>query len=42
MILEVAILNVKAGHESAFEHAFHEAKSIIAAMPGFLSLERQH
>lgn len=42
MILEVAILNVKGGQETAFEHAFREAKSVIASMPGFLSLELQH
>ena len=30
MILEVAILNVKPGQESAFENAFREAKPIIA------------
>ncbi|MES2354660.1 MAG: antibiotic biosynthesis monooxygenase [Pseudomonadota bacterium] len=42
MILEVAILNVKSGQESAFEEAFHEAKSIIASISGFISLELQH
>jgi heme-degrading monooxygenase HmoA len=39
MILEVAILSVKQGHETAFEKAFSEAKNIIASMPGFLSLK---
>lgn len=41
MILEVAHLDVKAGHENAFEAAFAEAKDIIASMPGFVSLELQ-
>jgi heme-degrading monooxygenase HmoA len=39
MVLELAILNVIPGRESDFERAFAEAKSIIASMPGFLSLE---
>ena len=41
MILESAVLNVKPGQENAFEAAFGEAKSIIAAMPGFIALELQ-
>ncbi|HTE39700.1 MAG TPA: antibiotic biosynthesis monooxygenase [Steroidobacteraceae bacterium] len=41
MILESAQLDVKPGQESAFEAAFEEAKSIIASMPGFVSLELQ-
>ena len=41
MILEVAHLDVRTGHESEFESAFSEAKTIIASMPGFLSLELQ-
>lgn len=42
MIIEHALLPVKAGHEAAFERAFAEAKDIIAAMPGFggLTLSR--
>jgi heme-degrading monooxygenase HmoA len=39
MILEVAILNLKAGHEAGFETAFAEAKKIISAAKGFRSLE---
>jgi heme-degrading monooxygenase HmoA len=39
MILEVAALNVKPGHEAAFEKAFGEAQSIIGSMPGFISLK---
>src|SRR5262245_22877616 len=39
MILEVAILNVRAGAGEAFEAAFREASSIIASMPGYHSLE---
>jgi heme-degrading monooxygenase HmoA len=42
MILEAAILNVKPGHESAFERAFEQAKSIISSMQGFIGLELQH
>ena len=41
MILESAHLDVKSGQEDAFEVAFAEAKSIIASMPGFVSLELQ-
>jgi heme-degrading monooxygenase HmoA len=39
MILEVAILNVRAGACDAFEAAFREASPIIASMPGYLSHE---
>ena len=39
MILEVAILNVKPGRAVAFETAFAEAQTIIAAMPGYVSHE---
>ncbi len=42
MILEAALLNVKPGHEAAFENAFREAQAIIASMPGFVALELQH
>jgi heme-degrading monooxygenase HmoA len=38
MILEHALLPVKAGEEAAFEAAFAEARPIIASMPGFISL----
>ena len=38
MVVEHALLPVKAGQEAAFEAAFGEAKTIIAAMPGFRSL----
>ena len=41
MILEVAILNVKAGQEAAFEEAFSVAQKIIASMPGYLSHQLQ-
>jgi heme-degrading monooxygenase HmoA len=40
-VLELAVLNVIAGKEAAFERAFAEAKLIIASMPGFISLELQ-
>lgn len=35
MILEVAILNVKAGEAGVFEAAFRRAASIIASMNGY-------
>ena len=38
MILEHALLPVKAGQEAQFEAAFAEARPIIASMPGFISL----
>ena len=41
MILEVAILDVKAGQERAFETAFGEAQAIISSMPGYCSHELQ-
>ena len=39
MILEVAVLNVRAGETARFEAAFAEAQSIISSMPGHLSHE---
>jgi len=39
MILETAILNVRPGQESAFEAAFAVASPIIAATPGYISLQ---
>lgn len=41
MILEVAILNVKAGETAAFEAAFAEAQKIISGMGGYISHELQ-
>jgi heme-degrading monooxygenase HmoA len=41
MILEVAILDVKAERTVAFETAFRHAQCIIAASPGYLSHELQ-
>jgi heme-degrading monooxygenase HmoA len=38
MVIEHALLPVKAGQAPAFELAFGNAKTIIAAMPGFRSL----
>ena len=35
MVLEVAILNIKKGQSQAFEKAFDQAQSIIAAAPGY-------
>ena len=39
MVLELAMLHVLPGRESEFEAAFSEARRLISAMPGFLSLE---
>lgn len=41
MILEVAILDVKAGREREFEAAFDQAQSIIASMKGYISHQLQ-
>jgi heme-degrading monooxygenase HmoA len=41
MILEVAVLDVRPGLESAFEVAFAEAQPLIASIPGYLGLELQ-
>ena len=38
MILEHAVLDVVPGREADYEAAFAEARSIIASMPGFVSL----
>jgi heme-degrading monooxygenase HmoA len=38
MILECALLDVRPGHELAFEAAFSEARRLIAGQPGFGSL----
>jgi heme-degrading monooxygenase HmoA len=38
-ILEVAILNVRAGSGAAFESSFAQAAPIIAASPGYISHE---
>jgi heme-degrading monooxygenase HmoA len=41
MILEHATLNVKVGHERAFEAAFEQARTIIESMTGYAGLELQ-
>jgi heme-degrading monooxygenase HmoA len=41
VILEVAVLNVRAGHEAGFETAFEQAAPIISSMPGYLSHQLQ-
>ena len=38
MILEAAILNVRPGQEAAFETAMCNARPLIAATPGFVSI----
>ncbi len=42
MILEAAILTIKADQTTAFEVAFREASAIIAAAAGYLGHELQH
>ena len=39
MILETAILTIKAGQSAAFETAIGQARSLIAATPGFRKIE---
>ena len=34
-VLEVAVLDVRAGQGAAFESAFDDAQTIIASMPGY-------
>ena len=41
MILEVAILDVKAGKENEFEVAFGKAQNIISSMNGYVSHQLQ-
>jgi heme-degrading monooxygenase HmoA len=41
MILEVAVLDVRAGESADFERAFDEAQRIIASMPGYQRHELQ-
>ena len=41
MVLEVAILDVKAGETEAFEAAFAQAQTIIAGMPGYINHQLQ-
>lgn len=41
MILEVAMLRIRAGQAQAFENAFREAQRIISSMPGYVSHELQ-
>jgi heme-degrading monooxygenase HmoA len=41
VVTELAILDVKAGEEPAFEAAFARAQPLIAGIPGFRSLDLQ-
>jgi heme-degrading monooxygenase HmoA len=41
MILEAAVLSIDPARRSEFELAFAEARKIISAMAGFISLELQ-
>lgn len=41
MILEVAMLDVKAGQEQSFEVAFEKAQVIISSMSGYVSHQLQ-
>lgn len=38
MVLEHAVLHIRAGEEAAFEAAFDEARHLIAGAPGFTGL----
>jgi heme-degrading monooxygenase HmoA len=39
MTLEVAILNIRRGQETAFETAMKNARPLIEATPGFISID---
>jgi heme-degrading monooxygenase HmoA len=39
VILEVAVLDVRAGQQGEFEKSFSIAKNIISSMPGYVSHE---
>jgi heme-degrading monooxygenase HmoA len=41
-VLEVATLDIRPGRNAEFERAFADARSIIAASPGFLGVELRH
>ena len=41
MILEVAMLNVRAGQSAAFEQAFAQAQPILCHTPGYISHQLQ-
>lgn len=41
MVLEAAILNVRAGQCQEFESAFHRAAPLIASVPGYIRHELQ-
>ena len=41
MVLEVAILNIRAGQAEQFEAAFIQAAPMIASIPGYISHELQ-
>ena len=41
MILEVALLRIRAGQADAFESSFRTAQAIISSMPGYVSHELQ-
>lgn len=42
MILETAILDVRSGQEAAFEAAMQQARPLILASPGCISMELRH
>ncbi len=41
-VLEHAMLEVRPGHEQAFEAAFAKAQNIISASPGYISHRLEH
>lgn len=42
MVLEVALIDVQAGHEAEFEAAFQQVRPAVADSPGCLSLRMTH
>jgi heme-degrading monooxygenase HmoA len=42
MVLEVALIDVQAGHEQAFEDAFQQVRTAVSGSPGCLSMRMTH
>lgn len=42
MVLEVALIDVQPGNESAFEAGFHKVRSAVAEAPGCRSVRMTH
>jgi len=41
-VFELAVLDIKAGEQTAFEHAFRQAQSILESMPGYINHSLSH